>query len=73
MLSNLLYDDICQSLRQSTFFFKWYTIHFLAYSSKAFFSTFECVKKVDTYIRKKSRKIIKYDLIYSKALFSKKS
>jgi hypothetical protein len=50
-----------------------YTIHFLAYSCKAFFSTFECVKKADTYISKKSRKIIKYYLIYSKTLFSKKS
>jgi hypothetical protein len=33
----------------------------------------ECIKKVDTCNRKKSRKKIKYDLIYSKVLFSKKS
>jgi hypothetical protein len=45
----------------------------LACSCKAFFSAFECVKRVDTCIRGKSRKIIKYDLICSRALFSKKS
>jgi hypothetical protein len=52
---------------------EWHIVHFLVYSCKAFFSTFECVKKVDTCNRKKLRKKIKYDLIYSKVLFSKKS
>jgi hypothetical protein len=57
-------DDVVKSsprrhmskLRQSTSLSKQYTIHSLAHSCKAPYSTFECVKKVDTYIRKKSRK-----------------